>query len=58
LAIEEQRVNVVADLVTPSTALGDWYRVEGRVVIWKADDVIVHPSNQLIDGARVTVVER
>ena len=33
LGIEEQRVNVVADLVQPSTALGDGYRIEGRIVV-------------------------
>ena len=33
LGIEEQRVNVVADLTTPSAALGDGYRVEGRIIV-------------------------
>ena len=40
LGIEEQRVNVVADLTSPSTALGDGYRVEGRIIIWQADIVL------------------
>lgn len=47
LGIEEQRVNVVADLTKPSTALGDGYRVEGRVVIWEADDVLKVPVSAL-----------
>jgi HlyD family secretion protein len=47
LGIEEQRVNVVADLVTPSTALGDGYRVEGRIVIWQADNVLKIPVSAL-----------
>ena len=47
LGIEEQRVNVVADLVTPSTALGDGYRVEGRIVVWRADDVLKAPVSSL-----------
>lgn len=47
LGIEEQRVNVVADLVTPSTALGDGYRVEGRIVIWQADNVLKVPVSAL-----------
>jgi HlyD family secretion protein len=34
LGIEEQRVNVVADLTTPAPALGDGYRIEGRIVVW------------------------
>jgi HlyD family secretion protein len=107
LGIEEQRVNVVADLTATGTALGDGYRVEGSIVVWQADDVlkvpmsalfrrdetwslfvvengearlrevevgqrtpfeaeikggldagvevIVHPSNQIIDGARVEI---
>jgi HlyD family secretion protein len=106
LGIEEQRVNVVADLTESSTVLGDGYRVEGRIVVWETDnalrvpfsalfrrdenwslfmiengvarmrdvdvgqrtpfeaeiksgieegvEVIVHPSNQIADGARVT----
>ena len=109
LGIEEQRVNVVADLTAPSAALGDGYRFEGRVVVWQAEDllkvpvsslfrrgenwavfvvengeahvrevevgqrtpfeaeiksgldpgadVIVHPSNQIADGTRVTRAE-
>jgi HlyD family secretion protein len=47
LGIEEQRVNVVADLTTPSTALGDGYRVEGRVVVWQADNVLQVPVSAL-----------
>lgn len=47
LGIEEQRVNVVADLVTPSTALGDGYRVDGRIVVWRADDVLKVPVSAL-----------
>jgi HlyD family secretion protein len=47
LGIEEQRVNVVADLTTPSTTLGDGYRVEGRIVVWQADDVLQVPVSAL-----------
>jgi HlyD family secretion protein len=47
LGIEEQRVNVVADLTTPSTALGDGYRVEGRIVVWQADNVLQIPVSAL-----------
>ena len=47
LGIEEQRVNVVADLTTPSTALGDGYRIEGRVVVWSAEDVLKVPVSAL-----------
>jgi HlyD family secretion protein len=110
LGIEEQRVNVVADLTERSSELGDNYRVEGRIVVWETDlalrvpvsalfrrgekwslfvvengvarlndvdvgqrtpfeaeiksgleegaTVIVYPSNQIIDGARVEMQER
>jgi len=47
LGIEEQRVSVVADLTTPATTLGDGYRVEGRVVVWQADDVLQVPVSAL-----------
>ena len=109
LGIEEQRVNVVADLTERSSELGDNYRVEGRIVVWETNlalrvpvsalfrrgekwslfvvengvarlhdvdvgqrtpfeaeiksgleegaAVIVHPSNQIIDGARVDMKE-
>jgi HlyD family secretion protein len=47
LGIEEQRVNVVADLTTPSTALGDGYRVEGRIIVWQSDNVLQVPVSAL-----------
>ena len=47
LGIEEQRVNVVADFTTSSTELGDGYRVEGRIVVWRADDVLKVPVSSL-----------
>jgi HlyD family secretion protein len=60
LGIEEQRVNVVADLTVPSTVLGDGYRVEGRIVVWRADDVLKAPVSSLFrrdEGWAVFVVE-
>jgi HlyD family secretion protein len=47
LGIEEQRVNVVADLTAASATLGDGYRVEGRIVVWQADDVLQVPVSAL-----------
>jgi HlyD family secretion protein len=51
LGIEEQRVNIVADLtvtaVAPDSMLGDGYRVEGRVVTWQAEDVLKVPVSAL-----------
>lgn len=50
LGVEEQRVNVIADLLSPPEArrgLGDGYRVEARVVVWEADAVVRVPSGAL-----------
>lgn len=48
LGVEEQRVNVIVDLDDPPEArpaLGDGYRVEVRVVIWEAPDVLRVPAS-------------
>lgn len=47
LGIEEQRVNVIADLTAPSSALGDGYRVEGRIIVWHSDNVLQVPVSAL-----------
>jgi HlyD family secretion protein len=50
LGVEEQRVNVIVDFEDPAQAweaLGDGYRVEVRVVIWQADDVLKVPASSL-----------
>ena len=47
LGVEEQRVNVVADLVAPEPRLGDRYRVEARIVVWESDDVAKLPASAL-----------
>jgi HlyD family secretion protein len=50
LGVEEQRVYVVADFVTPPelrTALGDNFRIEGRVVVWEGNDVLRAPAGAL-----------
>jgi len=50
LGVEEQRVNVIADLVTPPaqrSALGDAYRVEARIVVWESDQVLKVPVGAL-----------
>ena len=54
LGVEEQRVNVVADLIDSEVSfevgqgrLGDRYRVETRTVVWSRDDVLVVPSSAL-----------
>ena len=50
LGVEEQRVNVVADITTPLAerqSLGDNFRVEGRVVVWESDRVLKVPVSAL-----------
>jgi HlyD family secretion protein len=50
LGVEEQRVIVLVDLVDPpaaAKALGDRYRVEARIAIWHADEVLVVPASAL-----------
>jgi len=50
LGVEEQRVNVIADLVSPKEdwqRLADGYRVEARFVIWEDEDVLQVPASSL-----------
>jgi HlyD family secretion protein len=50
LGVEEQRVNVVVDFVTPRGQwhnLGDNFRVEARIVVWEADQVLKVPAGAL-----------
>jgi HlyD family secretion protein len=54
LGVEEQRVNVVLDFTNPAeawAALGDAYRVEVRIVIWEAADVLKAPTSALFRDA-------
>jgi HlyD family secretion protein len=47
LGVEEQRVNVVADLTTPPSArgnLGDGFRVEARIITWASARVLKAPN--------------
>jgi HlyD family secretion protein len=47
LGVEEQRANIVADFVDSPGPLGDGYRVEARIVVWSADDVLKIPASAL-----------
>jgi HlyD family secretion protein len=50
LGVEEQRVNVIIDFAEPADAiraLGDSYRVEVRIVVWQAEDVLKVPVGSL-----------
>jgi HlyD family secretion protein len=50
LGVEEQRVNVIIDLIESPVerpTLGDSYRVETQIAIWQADNVLQVPSSAL-----------
>ena len=50
LGVEEQRVNVVADLLTPSDQrrnVGDSFRVEARIIVWETDEALKVPAGAL-----------
>jgi HlyD family secretion protein len=59
LGVEEQRVNVILDLVGPTgedVVLGDAYRVDVRIVVWEAADVLRVPTAALFrDGGEWAV---
>jgi HlyD family secretion protein len=50
LGVEEQRVNVIIDLVDPAEkrrTLGDGFRVEARIVVDEAREVLIVPTSAL-----------
>ena len=47
LGVEEQRVNVIADFVTPPGPIADGYRVEVHIVVWEGSDVLKVPTSAL-----------
>jgi HlyD family secretion protein len=50
LGVEEQRVNVVVDFVTPydqRQTLGDNFRVEARIVVWETENALKVPAGAL-----------
>ena len=63
MGVEESRVNAVVQLDDPRDkwkALGDGYRLEARIVVWQADDVITVPEGALFrrnDGWATFVIE-
>jgi len=60
LGVEEQRVNVVGDLLDPPGRLGDAYRVEVAVTVWEGKNVLTAPASALFrrgDGWSLFVVE-
>ena len=60
LGVEEQRVNVVMDFVDAPGRLGDGYRVDVRIIVWEARDVLTIPASALFrrgEGWSVFVIE-
>lgn len=54
LGIEEQRVNVIGDFTSPPeerATLGDGFRIEARLVVWSAEDVLKVPAGALFRDA-------
>jgi HlyD family secretion protein len=50
LGVEEQRVNVIADLLTPPDqrpTIGDGFRVEARIIVWESTDTLKVPAGAL-----------
>jgi HlyD family secretion protein len=50
LGVEEQRVNVIADLLTPLEQrknVGDNFRVEAKIIVWEAGDALKVPAGTL-----------
>lgn len=63
LGVEEQRVNVLVDLVSPPAdwaGLGDGYRVDARITVFAREEAAIVPAGALFrreDGWHVFVVE-
>jgi HlyD family secretion protein len=47
LGVEEQRVNVIGELVERVSGMGDGYRLDVRMVLWEADSLLTVPSSAL-----------
>lgn len=50
LGVEERRVQVVADITSPTGAwqsLGDGYRVDAEFLLWRSDDVLQVPESAI-----------
>jgi HlyD family secretion protein len=55
LGVEEQRVNVIIDLIDPPAArteLGDGFRVDCEIIVWQSEQSLLVPTSALfrVDG--------
>lgn len=59
LGVEEQRVQVIADMVSPREEwqqLGDGYRVDARFILWQSQDTLLVPASAIFEhNGRPTV---
>jgi HlyD family secretion protein len=51
LGVEEQRVKVVLGVVAPPPSLGDGFRVDARITVWRGEAVLVVPSSAVFRDA-------
>jgi len=51
LGVDEQRVNVIVDLLESPPELGDGFRVDVRVIVWQASAALSVPSSALVQQA-------
>jgi HlyD family secretion protein len=61
LGVEEQRVLVIADLVSPRKdweRLGHGYRVEATFILWEGEDVLQTPTSALFRNGDRWIVFR
>jgi HlyD family secretion protein len=55
LGVEEQRVNIIVGLRDAPPALGDGFRVEGKIILWRGDALTVAASAVFRDRGRWAV---
>lgn len=61
LGIEEKRVNIIVDLEEPESKLGDNYRVQAKIILWRGDDILRVPVSSIFrsgKGLNVFVIKK
>jgi HlyD family secretion protein len=51
LGVDEQRVNVIVDILGVPPTLGDGFRVEARILVWGPNAVLTVPASALVQRA-------
>ena len=51
LGVEEQRVNIVIDVIDAPASLGDGFRVEARIIVWESQKTLAVPSSAVFQRA-------